>query len=285
MVGARCDANGEGAAPVNIKGARIPNGPAPSWSGQGRGLAEGVNGLFGQTLLVGLVGVRSALTRNTSSGELGDMREAESERFADAKTAWSGVLTSVQPRIRLMRSFDQRSHSYLGYVLRVRGRIGEEEREFSVAIGDAAQTKHQFRVGDAASGEGVAVADPRTETADLYKAAKLTVVERSSAPLSDLRSAHAASRLSIARSSAPRRAQVRVQVRDLHLGLPHACRDDRGSVESVGEALSVRNVLLRAAVVSALQGGADAEGAGASRHELRGGGLGGRAGDFAPWPR
>jgi hypothetical protein len=136
--------------------------------------------------------VRSALTHNTSSGELGDMREAESERFADAKTAWSGVLTSVQPRIRLMRSFDQRSHSYLGYVLRVRGRIGEEEREFSVAIGDAAQTKHQFRVGDAASGEGVAVADPRTETADLYKAAKLTVVERSSAPPSDLPPWHGA---------------------------------------------------------------------------------------------
>jgi len=31
------------------------------------------------------------------------------------KTAWQGVLLSVQPRIRLTRSFDQCSHGYLGY--------------------------------------------------------------------------------------------------------------------------------------------------------------------------
>jgi len=30
------------------------------------------------------------------------------------KLAWQGVLLSVQPGIRLTRSFDQRSHSYLG---------------------------------------------------------------------------------------------------------------------------------------------------------------------------
>ena len=35
---------------------------------------------------------------------------------------WNGELISVQPRIRLGRSFDQRSHTYLGYALRVRGR-------------------------------------------------------------------------------------------------------------------------------------------------------------------
>jgi hypothetical protein len=33
------------------------------------------------------------------------------------KVLWSGKVISVQPRIRLMRSFDQRSHSYLGYTL------------------------------------------------------------------------------------------------------------------------------------------------------------------------
>lgn len=36
-----------------------------------------------------------------------------------SKIQWRGTLTSVQPRIRLSRSFDQRSHSYLGYVLRI----------------------------------------------------------------------------------------------------------------------------------------------------------------------
>jgi hypothetical protein len=36
-----------------------------------------------------------------------------------------GLLT-VQPRIRLGRSFDERSHTYLGYALRVHGSIGGE---------------------------------------------------------------------------------------------------------------------------------------------------------------
>lgn len=50
---------------------------------------------------------------------------------AGNKIAWQGVLLSVQPRIRLTRSFDQRSHAYLGYALKVRGTVGTEAREFS----------------------------------------------------------------------------------------------------------------------------------------------------------
>ena len=38
-----------------------------------------------------------------------------------AKLSWTGVITAVQPRIRLQRSFDERSHSYLGYVLLLEG--------------------------------------------------------------------------------------------------------------------------------------------------------------------
>ena len=30
------------------------------------------------------------------------------------KLAWKGKVVSVQPRIRLLRSFDQRNHNYLG---------------------------------------------------------------------------------------------------------------------------------------------------------------------------
>ena len=37
------------------------------------------------------------------------------------KVAWSGSVTAIQPRIRLTRSFDERSHTYLGYLLRVEG--------------------------------------------------------------------------------------------------------------------------------------------------------------------
>jgi hypothetical protein len=93
-------------------------------------------------------------------------------------TTWSGVLTAVQPRIRLTRSFDERSHTYLGYALRVQGRIAGEEREVLVAIGEAAHAEHQFRAGDSVSGDGIPVADPQTEIAELYKVSKLKVVER-----------------------------------------------------------------------------------------------------------
>ena len=54
------------------------------------------------------------------------------------KISWQGVLVSVQPRIRLMRSFDERAHTYLGYALKVDGSIANEEREFLVGIGKAA---------------------------------------------------------------------------------------------------------------------------------------------------
>ncbi len=97
------------------------------------------------------------------------------------KVAWGGVLTSVQPRIRITRSYDERTHSYLGYVLRVRGRVGQEERKFLVAVGEAAHAKHAFRVGDEVRGEGLPVADPRTESAELYKVSRLEVLGRAGA--------------------------------------------------------------------------------------------------------
>ncbi|MHC5058748.1 MAG: hypothetical protein ACYTKD_29165 [Planctomycetota bacterium] len=98
------------------------------------------------------------------------------------KVHWQGTITSVQPRIRLMRSFDERQHSYLGYVLRVSGHIGEEEREFTVAIGKGAQQKHAFRMGDQVQGQSVPVADPRVEPAEVYKTSGLKVVERPETP-------------------------------------------------------------------------------------------------------
>lgn len=88
-------------------------------------------------------------------------------------------MVSVQPRIRLTRSFDQRYHSYLGYVLRVDGVVGGEEREFILAIGPKAQDKQEFRVGDVVSGESEPVLDERLEIAEFYKTSKLKVVDRS----------------------------------------------------------------------------------------------------------
>jgi hypothetical protein len=107
-------------------------------------------------------------------------RDVVKDRASD-KLSWQGKLTSVQPRIRLLRSFDQRSHSYLGYVLCVEGVIGNEEREFLVGIGKGAQAKHAFRMGDVVSGQCQPVEDERIETAEFYKVSKLKVLERAEA--------------------------------------------------------------------------------------------------------
>jgi hypothetical protein len=88
------------------------------------------------------------------------------------------VLISVQPRIRLSRSFDQRSHTYLGYALRVRGNIGFEAREFLVGVGEGAHAKHNFRAGDAVSGDALPVADARLETVEFYKVSNLKATAR-----------------------------------------------------------------------------------------------------------
>jgi len=94
------------------------------------------------------------------------------------KIVWQGTLLAVQPRIRLTRSFDERSHSYLGYALQVQGTAGDVERDFTVGIGKAAQAKHEFRAGDVVRGKAVPVADDRTESVEFYKASGLKVAER-----------------------------------------------------------------------------------------------------------
>ena len=96
----------------------------------------------------------------------------------ESKMDWHGEVLSVQPRIRLTRSFDQRSHSYLGYVLGMHGTLAGEPKDFIVALGKAAHEKHRFRAGDRVSGVGAHVIDTRLETADLYKASGLKVISR-----------------------------------------------------------------------------------------------------------
>jgi hypothetical protein len=98
-----------------------------------------------------------------------------SEPNLSEKIPWSGVLISVQPRIRLTRSFDQRSHTYLGYALTVRGSVGSEQREFLLGMGQGAHAKHHFRAGQNVSGDALPVADPRLETVEFYKVSNLEV--------------------------------------------------------------------------------------------------------------
>ncbi|MFC1978231.1 hypothetical protein ACFLWS_08255 [Chloroflexota bacterium] len=79
-----------------------------------------------------------------------------------------------------MRSFDERSHTYLGYSLRLRGKIDRHGDDFLVGIGKAAQAKHEFRTGDLISGVSRAVTDSRMEPVDYYKTSRLKLLERSS---------------------------------------------------------------------------------------------------------
>jgi len=96
------------------------------------------------------------------------------------KITWKGTLKGVQPRIRLMRSYDQRYHTYLGYVLNISGKAEGESREFKVAIGKAVQDKHCFQAGDLVEGMSEPVLDERLEVAQYYKTSKLQILERHS---------------------------------------------------------------------------------------------------------
>jgi hypothetical protein len=91
------------------------------------------------------------------------------------KLSWSGEITSVQPRIRLLRSFDQRSHTYLGYAIRLRGEISGDEREFWLGLGKAAHEKHRLEVGDQATGLAEPVPDPRLEPVEFYRVSRFRV--------------------------------------------------------------------------------------------------------------
>ena len=68
------------------------------------------------------------------------------------KVEWEGEVISVQPRIRLNRSFDERNHGYLGYSIQVDGTIAGVRKTFWLGIGKAAQGKHQFQFGVGAEG-------------------------------------------------------------------------------------------------------------------------------------
>jgi hypothetical protein len=82
---------------------------------------------------------------------------------------------AVQPRIRLVRAFDEQTHSYQGYVLRIGGTCGDYCGEFHIAVGKAAHEKHQFHIGMVVSGLAVPVPNPRLETAGFYKMSGIKV--------------------------------------------------------------------------------------------------------------
>ena len=120
----------------------------------------------------------AVLERATAQGRP-RLRRRKSRGPSEEKIPWRGRVVSIQPRIRLLRSFDERSHSYLGYVLGIKGKLGSvEDSSFQIAIGEGAQKKHQFRFGDEVSGVSVPVADAALETAGSYKTSGLELHSR-----------------------------------------------------------------------------------------------------------
>lgn len=97
----------------------------------------------------------------------------------DTRSTFKGTIISIQPRIRLTRSFDEASHTYLGYAITLEGELDNTNTTFSIGIGKAAQTKHQFKVNDVISGECIPVADPDLEPTEYYKFSKLKLITQS----------------------------------------------------------------------------------------------------------
>lgn len=95
------------------------------------------------------------------------------------KHTFTGKIISIQPRIRLLRSFDEASHTYLGYAIKLEGEINNHHTNFSIGIGKAAHAKHQFKVNDVISGECIPVPDPELEPTQYYKVSKLKLITRS----------------------------------------------------------------------------------------------------------
>ena len=87
------------------------------------------------------------------------------------KTTIEGLIVAVQPRIRLLRSFDQRQHNYPGYALLVESAV--DRKQVWIGVGPAAQAKFGFCAGGSFSAEAEPVANPELEVVDYYKASKI----------------------------------------------------------------------------------------------------------------
>lgn len=95
----------------------------------------------------------------------------------DVKAPWEGVITAIQPRIRLMRVHNERSFVYPGYLLKVDGTIKGKERTFTVGVGKSAPAKLGLQVGMRVRGESIAVLDASASSVEYSKTKKLEVVD------------------------------------------------------------------------------------------------------------
>src|SRR3990172_5076345 len=95
------------------------------------------------------------------------------------KTGFEGTITSVKPMIRLIRSFDQISHAYLGYTLVMDAVVdGKEWNGLRVVVGQKTHEKNRFHIGYCVSGEALPIEMPEKEWADIYKVSGLKIISR-----------------------------------------------------------------------------------------------------------
>jgi hypothetical protein len=93
------------------------------------------------------------------------------------KIAWSGRLLAVQPRIRLLRSYNELQHQYLGYVLTLKGKMGGRFGEYLVAVGHGAHIKHQFHAGMEICGVSRPVENSKSETSGWYQTSQIIILD------------------------------------------------------------------------------------------------------------
>ncbi len=94
------------------------------------------------------------------------------------KKTFHGIITSVQPRIRLLRSFSEISHTYLGYAIALKYKNTNQEGNITIGIGKAAYAKWKYQVGDTISGECLPVEHIVLEPVEYYKVSKLKLIKR-----------------------------------------------------------------------------------------------------------
>jgi len=93
------------------------------------------------------------------------------------KLEFSGIILGVQPRIKLIRSFDESSHNYLGYNLFLDGLIEDHNRKYIVAIGKGTQNKFKLQAGQKIKGLCSPVKDQKNEIAEYYKVSRLQLID------------------------------------------------------------------------------------------------------------
>ena len=99
---------------------------------------------------------------------------------------FSGRILSIQPHFRLKRYLKEISLSYVGYAIRIEGKLKntvdgnpvDAYSIFTISINKTEHANHQFMVNDDISGACVQVPKPIRDSVDFFKVSKLTLVRQ-----------------------------------------------------------------------------------------------------------